>query len=111
MARHPPGYHVFNVGTGIGVSVFEMIRAFEKVPSLPLSLSPPSPSSVPDLSSQASGCRITYEVGPRRQGDVPIYYSDITKAKEVLGWEAKYTVDQACEDTWRWQSNNPNGYE
>lgn len=89
MTNTPPGYHVFNVGTGYGVSVFELIRAFEK----------------------ACGHSIPFEIGPRRVGDVSVSYADSTKAKELLGWEAKKTLDECCQDTWRWQSNNPNGYE
>lgn len=79
---------VFNLGTGKGVSVFEMIAAFEK----------------------ASGKQIPYEVVGRRPGDVDVCYADASKAEKELGWKANKTVVEACADSWRWQSQNPNGY-
>jgi len=77
-----------NVGTGRGYSVLEMVKAFEK----------------------ASGKKVAYQIAPRRAGDIAINYADTSYAKEVLGWEATRDIDQMCEDSWRWQSNNPNGY-
>ncbi len=84
-----PGLIIYNLGTGQGYSVFEMIAAFEK----------------------ASGKKIPYEVVGRRSGDIATCYADPTKAQKELGWSAKRNIDDMCADTWRWQSNNPNGYE
>ncbi len=83
-----PGYGVINLGTGNGISVLEMVTAFEK----------------------ASGVSITTEVVPRRPGDGPASWADATKAAEVLGWTANRTLDEMVTDVWRWQSNNPNRY-
>jgi UDP-glucose 4-epimerase len=83
------GILTVNLGTGKGTSVFQLLHAFEK----------------------ASSRTIPYEVVPRRSGDLPEYYAQADYAKEVLGWKAKYDVDRMCEDTWRWQSTNPNGFE
>jgi len=83
------GILTVNLGTGKGTSVFQLLHAFEK----------------------ASGKTISYEVVPRRSGDLPEYYAQADYAQEVLGWKAKYDVDRMCEDTWRWQSTNPNGFE
>lgn len=77
-----------NLGTGIGVSVFELIHAFEK----------------------ASGIKIKYEIIGRRAGDPAEYFADVNKAKKVLNWQAEKNIDQMCEDSYRWQKNNPNGY-
>lgn len=79
---------VYNLGTGQPISVLEMIKAFEK----------------------ASGQKIPYEVVPRRAGDLPEYWADASKAERELNWKAKKTLQNACADTWRWQSQNPNGY-
>jgi UDP-glucose 4-epimerase len=79
---------IYNLGTGKGVSVLEAIHAFEK----------------------ASGRKIPYDIVDRRPGDLPSYYADASKAKAELGWEAGKTLEQACTDTWRWQSLNPAGY-
>nr|WP_165253937.1 UDP-glucose 4-epimerase GalE [Adlercreutzia sp. ZJ304] len=83
------GVGIFNLGTGNGSSVFDVIHAFEK----------------------ASGREIPYEVMPRRSGDIAENYAAVDKAREQLGWEAEYDLDRMCEDGWRWQSNNPNGFE
>lgn len=83
------GLDVFNLGTGRGVSVLELVSAFE----------------------QASGVRIPCRVGPRRPGDVAFSYADASKAEQVLGWKAARDILQMCKDTWRWQQNNPNGYD
>ena len=77
-----------NLGTGRGYSVIEMIKAFEK----------------------ASGRNVPYEVVGRRPGDVAQCYADPTYAYETLGWKAELGIEQMCEDAWRWQSQNPNGY-
>ena len=84
-----PGVKVYNLGTGNGQSVFDVVKAFGK----------------------ACGHEIPYEVKPRRAGDVPVVYSDASLAKEELGWTAEYGIDEMCADSWRWQSQNPNGYE
>lgn len=83
-----PGVHIYNLGTGNGYSVLEVISAFGK----------------------ACGQDIPYVIDPRRPGDVDINYADPTKAKEDLGWVAQRNLDQMCEDTWRWQKSNPEGY-
>ncbi len=82
------GVQVFNLGTGVGYSVLDIVKAFNK----------------------AYGKELPYKIAPRRPGDIATCYSDPTKAKEVLGWEAKRGIEEMCEDSWRWQSNNPNGY-
>jgi len=83
------GCEAFNLGTGNGTSVLQLRDAFVK----------------------ASGIDIPYVIDPRRPGDPDEVYAKPDKAKEVLGWEAKFGIDEMCEDTWRWQKNNPNGYE
>lgn len=82
------GVLTVNLGTGQGTSVFELIHAFEK----------------------ACKQKIPYEVVARRAGDLPEYYADAVYSKTVLGWQAQYGIDRMCEDTWRWQSQNPNGF-
>ena len=84
-----PGLAVYNLGTGVGYSVLDMIRAFGK----------------------ACGKEIPYEITPRREGDIAQCYASPVKAREELGWEAKYGLDDMCVDTWKWQSQNPKGYE
>lgn len=83
------GCEVYNLGTGKGYSVLDVVKAFEK----------------------ASRIKINYRIAPRRAGDVACCYADATKAKEVLGWQAQYDIDDMCADSWRWQSQNPNGLE
>lgn len=83
------GVEAYNLGTGVGYSVLDMVKAFEK----------------------ASGKDIPYSVVERRPGDIAISYADATKAKEELGWVAKRGIEEMCADSWRWQVNNPNGYE
>lgn len=82
------GAEMINLGTGMGCSVLEMVAAFEK----------------------ASGRKIPYQIDPRRPGDIDASYADAHKAKTLLGWQAKLSLDEMCADTWRWQSMNPNGY-
>lgn len=84
-----PGVEIYNLGTGIGYSVLDIIRNFEK----------------------ACGKKIPYEITDRRSGDIDACYADCAKAKEELGWQAEYTLKDMCEDSWRWQKNNPNGYD
>ncbi|NDZ97660.1 UDP-glucose 4-epimerase GalE [Streptomyces sp. SID6673] len=79
---------IWNLGTGQGVSVLEVIKAFER----------------------ASGRPIPYEIAPRRAGDIAASYADPSRANAELGWYATKTIDDMCADTWRWQSKNPNGY-
>ena len=83
------GSDVFNIGTGVGYSVLDMVKAFEKVNNL----------------------TIPYKIAPRRAGDIDTCYADSTKAKELLGWEAEKNLEDMCRDTWNWQKNNPNGYD
>ena len=83
------GCEAFNLGTGNGTSVLELRDAFVK----------------------ASGIDVPYVIDPRRPGDPDEVYANAEKAKTILGWTAKYSIDEMCEDTWRWQKNNPNGYE
>ncbi|SHK27447.1 UDP-glucose 4-epimerase [Pseudonocardia thermophila] len=78
----------FNLGTGQGTSVLEMLHAFER----------------------AVGRPIPYEIVDRRPGDLPVSYADVSRAKAELGWQATRTIDDMCADAWRWQSHNPNGY-
>ena len=83
------GCEAFNLGTGNGVSVLQLRDAFVK----------------------ASGIDVPYVIDPRRPGDPDEVYANAEKAKAVLGWEAKRGIEEMCEDTWRWQSGNPKGYE
>ena len=86
--KENPGVEVYNLGTGNGYSVLQVVAAFEK----------------------ACGHKVPYEIKPRREGDIATCYCDPQKAKEDLGWVAKYGIDEMCEDSWRWQSTNPDGY-
>ncbi len=83
------GCFTYNLGTGNGYSVLDVVKSFEK----------------------AFGQPIKYVIAPRRPGDIATCYSDPSKAKEELGWVAARGLDEMCEDSWRWQSNNPNGFE
>lgn len=87
--RKNPGVAVYNLGTGQGYSVLEMVRAFE----------------------QATGREIPYRIAQRRPGDIAACYADPALAKAELGWEAHRGLAEMCADAWRWQSQNPNGYE
>ncbi|WP_430786432.1 UDP-glucose 4-epimerase GalE [Virgibacillus flavescens] len=84
-----PGIDAYNLGTGIGYSVFEVIQAFK----------------------DASGVEIPYIINDRRRGDAATCYADPTKAKIELNWQAERGIERMCSDTWRWQQSNPNGYE
>ena len=88
MMKHR-GENVFNLGTGTGYSVLDMVKAFERV----------------------TGVKIPYEIAPRRPGDLATVYSSPDKSAQLLGWKAQYNLDDMCRDTWAWQSKNPMGYE
>lgn len=83
------GVSIINLATGKGYSVLEVLKAFEK----------------------ACGKKISYKIVERREGDIAKCFADASKAYEVLGWKAEKGIDEMCEDSWRWQSQNPNGYE
>lgn len=87
--KENPGVVVYNLGTGNGYSVLEVVKAFEK----------------------ACGKEIPYQIKPRRAGDIATCYADPAKAAKELHWKAERGLDEMCEDSWRWQSGNPNGYE
>ena len=80
---------IYNLGTGKGYSVLQIVAAFEK----------------------ACGHAIPYEIRPRREGDIAACYCDPSKAGRELGWQAQYGIEEMCADSWRWQQQNPNGYE
>ena len=83
-----PGYVIYNLGTGKGTSVLELVKAFEK----------------------ASGVVIPYEICLRRSGDVDENYADATKAYKEMGWKTQFDINDACRDSWNWQKHNPKGY-
>ena len=83
------GLKIYNLGTGTGYSVLDLVKTFEK----------------------ENGIKIPYSIKPRREGDIATCYADPAKAKAELGWEAEYGIKEMCVDAWRWQKNNPNGYE
>ncbi|WP_309122345.1 UDP-glucose 4-epimerase GalE [Paenibacillus sp.] len=83
------GVEAFNLGTGRGYSVLELVSAFER----------------------ASGVKVPYRIVDRRPGDVAACYADSTKAEQILGWRTAKGIDDMCRDSWRWQSQNPNGYD
>ena len=82
------GCEVFNLGTGTGYSVLDMVHAFEK----------------------ANGVKVPYQIVDRRPGDLPTCYADPAKSAEILGWKAEKNLVDMCRDSWNWQKNNPNGY-
>ena len=82
------GLFIYNLGTGKGYSVLDVVKAFEK----------------------ASGQKVPYQIQPRRAGDIATCYSDPSKALNELGWKAERDIEEMCEDSWRWQRQNPNGY-
>ena len=86
--RAEKGLFIYNLGTGVGYSVLDVVKAFEK----------------------ASGKKIPYTIMPRRAGDIATCYSDPSKAARELGWKAERGIEEMCEDSWRWQSQNPDGY-
>lgn len=83
------GLNIYNLGTGHGYSVLDIVKNFEA----------------------ATGVKIPYVIKPRRAGDIASCYSDAGKAERELGWKAEFGIKEMCEDSWRWQSMNPNGYE
>lgn len=83
------GLYIYNLGTGHGYSVLDVVKAFEKV----------------------NGVKIPYVIKERRSGDIATCYCNPSKAKEELGWEAQFGIEEMCRDSWHWQSQNPNGYE
>lgn len=87
--ERPNGVHVYNLGTGNGYSVLDVIHAFEK----------------------ACGRKLPYVIKPRRSGDVAACYANASKAYKELGWKAQLDINQMCQSIWKWQSNNPNGYK
>ena len=84
-----PGLAIYNLGTGKGYSVLDIVKNFEA----------------------ATGVKIPYVIKPRRAGDIATCYCDASKAEKELGWKAENGIREMCEDSWRWQSNNPQGYE
>ena len=87
--KEKAGLKVYNLGTGNGYSVLDVIHAFEK----------------------ACGHTIPYQIKPRREGDIATCYSKCDKAKDELGWEAQYNLDDMVSSSWKWQTMNPNGYK
>jgi UDP-glucose 4-epimerase len=83
------GLAIYNLGTGQGYSVLDLVKAFE----------------------EANGIKVPYAIKPRRPGDIATCYSDPSKAERELGWKAQYGIVDMCRDAWRWQKNNPNGFE
>jgi UDP-glucose 4-epimerase len=83
------GVFIYNLGTGHGYSVLDVVKAFEK----------------------ANGLKVPYVIKPRRSGDIATCYCNPAKAKAELGWEAKFGIEEMCRDSWNFQKNNPNGYE
>ena len=83
------GTEVFNLGTGKGTSVLEMLHAFER----------------------ANGLTVPHSIGARRPGDIAVCYADPSKSREILHWQAKRSVEEMCADSWRWQKQNPMGFE
>jgi UDP-glucose 4-epimerase len=82
------GVHIYNLGTGKGYSVLQVVKAFEK----------------------ACGHSVKYKIAPRRAGDIAVCYCDPSKAERELGWKAVYGIDEMCEDAFRWQTMNPQGF-
>ena len=87
--KENPGLAIYNLGTGKGYSVLDIVKNFEA----------------------ATGVKIPYVIKPRRAGDIATCYCDASKAEKELGWKAENGIREMCEDSWRWQSNNPQGYE
>ena len=83
------GFEPINLGTGKGTSVLELVNAFIKTTGQP----------------------VPYSIAPRRPGDIASCYASSDKAKHLLGWQAQFDIERMCADTWRWQNQNPNGYD
>lgn len=88
-AQTRKGVDIINLGTGTPYSVLDIVHAFEK----------------------ANNLKLNYKIGPRREGDLAVCFSNADKAKEVLGWQAKRNLEDMCRDSWNWQKQNPNGYK
>jgi UDP-glucose 4-epimerase len=84
-----PGLVIYNLGTGKGTSVLDLVKAFE----------------------EANNIKINYVIAPRRPGDIAECYADASKALIEMNWKTKYTIVDACRDSWNWQKNNPNGFD
>ncbi|MCK3658924.1 UDP-glucose 4-epimerase GalE [Pasteurellaceae bacterium Pebbles2] len=91
LARHTDdrGLHIYNLGTGVGYSVLDMVKAFEK----------------------ANNIEVPYQFAPRRAGDIAVNYADASRAAKELGWKAERGLETMMKDTWNWQKNNPKGYK
>lgn len=87
--REKKGLTIYNLGTGHGYSVLDVVKAFEK----------------------ANGLKVPYSIKPRRSGDIASCYCNPAKAKEELGWEARFGIEEMCRDSWNFQKNNPKGYD
>ncbi len=87
--KENPGLETYNLGTGQGYSVLDLVKSFERV----------------------NHTKIPYQIASRRPGDIDMCYADPTKAYKELGWKAEFGIERMCEDSWRWQINNPKGYE
>lgn len=87
--KENPGLETYNLGTGQGYSVLDLVKSFERINHI----------------------EIPYQIASRRAGDIDMCYADPTKAYKELGWKAEYGIEKMCEDSWRWQNNNPKGYE
>ena len=83
------GIAIYNIGTGHGYSVLDVVKAFEK----------------------ANGVPVPYAIKPRRPGDIATCYCNPAKAEAELGWKAEFGIEEMCRDSWNWQKNNPNGFE
>lgn len=83
-----PGFDAINLGSGKGVSVLQLLHAFQ----------------------EATGVNVPYTIAARRDGDLPEFYADATKAQRLIGWQTELSIQDACRDTWKWQSQNPSGY-
>ena len=81
-------FEILNIGCGLGVTVLELIKAFEKI----------------------SGVSIKYQFASRRKGDLPKFWADTSHASNLIDWKPKFNIEKMCEDTWRWQKSNLNGY-
>ena len=81
-------FEILNIGCGLGITVLELIKAFEKI----------------------SGVSIKYQFTSRRKGDLPKFWADTTYASNLIDWSPKFDIEKMCEDTWRWQKSNLNGY-
>ena len=83
------GLNIYNLGTGNGYSVLDLVNNFQ----------------------EATGVKVPYSIKPRRPGDIATCYASADKAFEELGWKAEFGIKEMCEDSWRWQSQNPQGYD